>query len=140
MTRVAIVTGGTRGLGKAITLALQAQGCRVAAVYHSNVAAAEAFREASSIHPYQWDVADFEACRAGVAQVEQTLGPVDILINNAGVTSDAVLHRMSLEQWTRVIQTNLGSMFNMCRHVVPGMREREFGRIVNISSVNGQKG
>jgi len=140
MARVAIVTGGTRGLGAAISLALQAQNYRVAPVYCSNAAAAEAFREASSLRPYQWDVTDFEACREGIAQVEHALGPVDILINNAGIASDAVLHRMSAEQWWKVIHTNLGSMFNMCRNVIEGMRERGFGRIVNISSVNGQKG
>ena len=140
MSHVAIVTGGTRGLGKAISLALKAKGHQVAAIYHSNVNAADAFRETSSIATYRWDVSDFDACQAGIAQVEQELGPIGILINNAGITSDALLHKMSAEQWWRVLQTNLGSMFNMCRHVVPGMRERGFGRIVNISSVNGQKG
>lgn len=140
MNRVAIVTGGTRGLGKAISIALQAQGCRVAAIYGSNVAAANALREATSILTYRWDVADFHACANGIAQVEQALGPVDILVNNAGITSDAMLHKMTPEQWSRVIETNLGSMFNMCRNVVTGMRERSFGRIVNISSVNAQKG
>lgn len=140
MRRTALVTGGTRGLGKAIAIALQAAGYQVAAVYHSNINAAQAFSEQTSIPVYQWDVADFDQCHAGIARVELQLGPIDILVNNAGIASDAVLHRMTPEQWWRVIHTDLGSMFNMCRHVVEGMRERQFGRIVNISSVNGQKG
>lgn len=140
MRRTAIVTGGTRGLGKAIAVALQEQGCAVAAVYCHNAAAARDFSGSTSIPVYQWDVADFDACRAGVAAVEKDLGTIDILINNAGITSDAVLHRMTPEQWWKVVQTNLGSMFNMSRNVIEGMRERSFGRIVNISSVNGQKG
>jgi acetoacetyl-CoA reductase len=140
MARVAIVTGGTRGLGAAISLALQAEGYLVAPVYCSHAPAAEAFREASRLRPYRWDVSDFAACKDGVAEVERELGPVDVLINNAGIANDAVLHRMSPEQWWKVIHTNLGSMFNMCRNVIEGMRERSFGRIVNISSVNGQKG
>lgn len=140
MSRTAIVTGGTRGLGRAISIALQAKGCRVAAIYSSNVAAAKDFSETTSIPVYQWDVSDFDACKAGIAEVERTHGPIEILVNNAGVTSDAVLHRMTSEQWWRVLNTNLGSMFNMCRNVVEGMRERGFGRIVNISSINGQKG
>ncbi|MFC3108757.1 acetoacetyl-CoA reductase [Undibacterium arcticum] len=140
MRRTALVTGGTRGLGKAICISLQAAGHQVAAVYHKNTDAARTFAEASSIPVFRWDVADFEACRTGIAQVERELGPVDILVNNAGISSDTVLHRMTPEQWWRVINTNLGSMFNMSRNVVEGMRERGFGRIVNISSVNGQKG
>ena len=140
MHRTALVTGGTRGIGKAISLTLQAAGYRVAAVYHNNTEAAHAFSEQSAIQIFHWDVADFEACRIGVAQIEHDIGPVDILINNAGITSDAVLHRMTHEQWWSVIHTNLGSMFNMSRHVIEGMRERGFGRIVNISSVNGEKG
>lgn len=140
MNRVAIVTGGTRGLGKAISLALHAQGCQVAAIYHSNEAAAAALRAAAPVATYRWDVADFDACQAGIARVEQELGPLAILVNNAGITSDAMLHRMTPQQWASVLQTNLGSMFNMCRHAITGMRERGFGRIVNISSVNGQKG
>jgi acetoacetyl-CoA reductase len=141
MSRIAIVTGGTRGLGKAISLALQTAGYQVAAVYRSNAEAAQAFSQASKIPVFQWDVADFEACRTGIAAVEQQLGgAVDILVNNAGITSDAVLHRMSYEQWWKVINTNLGSMFNMSRHVIEGMRERGYGRIVNISSINGEKG
>lgn len=140
MRRTALVTGGTRGLGKAISIALHAAGHQVAAVYHSNTDAAKAFSEATSIPIFQWDVADFDACRTGMSKVEHEFGPIDILVNNAGITSDAVLHRMTPDQWWQVINTNLGSMFNMCRHAVEGMRERGFGRIVNISSINGQKG
>lgn len=140
MQRTALVTGGSRGLGKAISIALQAAGHRVAAVYRSNAEAARAFSEATSIPVFQWDVGDFEACRDGIRAVEQGLGPIGILVNNAGITSDAVLHRMTHDQWRRVIHTNLGSMFNMCRHVMEGMRARGFGRIVNISSVNGERG
>ncbi len=140
MKRTAIVTGGTRGLGKAISIALQAQGYDVAAVYCSNVGAAQAFSTATGIRSYKWDVSDYEACREGIAAIEKDLGPTDILINNAGITSDAILHRMTPEQWWRVINNDLGSVFNMCRNIIGGMRERGFGRIVNISSVNGQKG
>lgn len=140
MERTALVSGGTRGIGQAISLALHAAGHRVAAVYQSNTDAARAFSDAHGIPVFQWDVSDFEACRNGINKVAETLGPVDILVNNAGITSDAMLHRMSPEQWWSVIHTNLGSMFNMSRHVIDGMRERGFGRIVNISSINGQKG
>ncbi|HTD06937.1 acetoacetyl-CoA reductase [Undibacterium sp.] len=140
MKHIAIVTGGTRGLGKEIAIALKADGYEVAAVYHDNEQAAADFREQTSIPVFKWDVSDFDACRAGVARIEQKLGAVDILVNNAGVTADAVLHRMTPEQWWKVINTNLGSMFNMCSNVINGMREREYGRIVNISSINGQKG
>lgn len=140
MERVAIVTGGTRGLGKAISIVLREQGCRVAAVFNANLDAAQAFHRETSIPVYQWDVSDFAACQSGVALIEKELGPVDILVNNAGITSDAVMHRMTPEQWWKVIQTNLGSMFNMSRNVIEGMRERGFGRIINMSSVNGLKG
>jgi acetoacetyl-CoA reductase len=140
MRRTAIVTGGTRGLGKAIAINLQSAGHQVAAVYYSNVVEAQLFAEQTAIPIFRWDVADFEACRAGISQVEHEFGPIDILVNNAGITRDTVLHRMTPEQWWQVINTNLGSMFNMCRNVVEGMRERSFGRIVNISSINGQKG
>lgn len=140
MRRTALVTGGTRGLGKAIAICLQAAGHQVIATYHSDGEAAEAFSAETAIPVFHWDVSDFEACRAGIAQVEEKFGPIEILVNDAGVTSDAVLHRMTPEQWWKVINTNLGSMFNMCRHVIEGMRERGFGRIINISSVNGQKG
>ncbi len=140
MQRTALVTGGTRGLGKAIALALQAAGNKVAVAYHSDEAAAKAFSQETGMPAFHWDVASFEACRQGVAQVEREIGAIDILVNDAGVTADAVLHKMSVEQWRRVIDTNLGSMFNMCRSVIEGMRAREFGRIVNISSINGEKG
>lgn len=140
MPRTALVTGGTRGLGRAIAVALKTAGHQVAVVYRSNVDAAQAFAAETSIPVYQWDVADFEACRAGVEQVQRALGPVDILVNNAGITSDAVMHRMTPEQWWRVVNTNLGSVFNMSRNVIEGMRERGFGRIVSISSINGEKG
>jgi acetoacetyl-CoA reductase len=139
-TRTAIVTGGTRGLGRAIAVALKDAGRRVAAVYHGNEDAAKKFREETSIPTYRWDVADFEACKVGIVRVEADLGPIEILVNNAGITRDATLHHMSLEQWWAVINTNLGSMFNMSRNVIEGMRERRFGRIINISSINGQKG
>jgi len=140
MQRTALVTGGTRGLGKAIALALQAEGNKVAVVYHSNEEAAKAFSRETGIPAFHWDVSDYEACARGISQVEHEIGPIDILINDAGVTSDAVLHKMSREQWRKVIDINLGSMFNMCRHVIEGMRTRGFGRIINISSINGQKG
>ncbi len=140
MDRVAIVTGGTRGLGKAISMALHDQGFCVAAVYCTDDEAAAGFHEATSIPVFRWDVSDFAACRDGIMRIEQTLGPIGILINNAGITRDGVLHKMSPEQWSSVIQTNLGSMFNMCRNILPAMRERGYGRIVNISSINGQKG
>jgi acetoacetyl-CoA reductase len=138
--RTAIVTGGTRGLGKAIAVNLKEEGCQVAVVYFNNEPAAADFWEETSIPVFKWDVSDYEACRAGVAKVRDKLGPVDILVNNAGVTADAVLHRMTPQQWWKVINTNLGSMFNMCSNVMDAMRDREFGRIVNISSINGQKG
>jgi len=140
MDRVALVTGGTRGLGAAIAVALRDAVYRVATVHRSNVDAAQAFREKTSIPVFCWDVADFSACREGIRQVESEIGPVDILVNNAGITRDAVLHRMTPEQWSAVILTNLGSVFNMSRNAIEGMRERGFGRIVNISSVNGERG
>ncbi|NOR30398.1 MAG: acetoacetyl-CoA reductase [Sulfitobacter sp.] len=140
MTRIAVVTGGTRGLGRAAAIALKEKGCTVAVTYHGNDAAAQAFKNETGIAVYKWDVADFSACKAGLRKIEDDLGPVDILVNNAGITRDATLHHMALEQWVDVINTNLGSVFNMCRNVVPGMRERGFGRIINVSSINGQKG
>ncbi len=139
-TRTAIVTGGTRGLGRGIALALKEAGHRVVAVYYGNEEAAAKFTRESSIPTYRWDVADFAACKAGIQRVEAELGPVGVLVNNAGITRDATLHHMTPEQWWAVINTNLGSMFNMCRNVIDGMRARAFGRIVNISSINGQKG
>ena len=140
MPRVAIVTGGTRGIGEAISIALKDKGYRVAASYAGNDAAAQQFQAATGIPVYKWDVSNFDACAAGVKQVEKDLGPVDILINNAGITKDVMFHKMTQEQWYGVINTNLNSLFNMCRPVIEGMRARNFGRIVNISSINGQKG
>jgi acetoacetyl-CoA reductase len=140
MARVALVTGGTRGIGAAISKALKAAGYKVAANYGGNDEAAAKFKAETGIAVYKWDVSLFEACEAGIKQVEADLGPVEILVNNAGITRDAMLHRMKPEQWKQVIDTNLGSLFNMCRPVIEGMRARKFGRIVNISSINGQKG
>src|SRR6266568_1435998 len=140
MARVAVVTGGTRGIGAAISRALKAAGCTVAANYGGNDEAAQKFRAATAIAVYKWDVGSYDACTAGLKQVEADLGPVDILVNNAGITRDAMFHRMKPEQWTAVINTNLSSLFNMCRPVIEGMRDRNFGRIVNVSSINGQKG
>jgi acetoacetyl-CoA reductase len=140
MKRIALVTGGTRGLGMAAALALQAAGREVAVVYRSNGHAAQLFTESTSIPSFQWDVSDFDACRCGIEEVERALGPIDILVNNAGITSDGVLHHMTPAHWHKVIKTNLDSVFNMSRNVIEGMRERQFGRIVNICSINGQKG
>ena len=140
MARVALVTGGSRGIGEAIAKGLKAAGCTVAATYHGNDVAAEKFKKETGIAVYKWDVAKFAACKAGVAKVQAELGPVEILVNNAGITRDATMHRMTPEQWTAVIDTNLNSAFYMSRTVIEGMRERGFGRIVNISSINGQKG
>jgi len=140
MARTALVTGGTRGLGGAISLALRDAGYRVAAVYHKDAEAAQAFAGQHGVAVYQWDVADWQACVDGVAAVEKDLGPVEVLVNNAGVTRDAALHKMTPDQWNTVLLTNLGSLFNMSRQVINGMRERGFGRIVNISSVNGERG
>ena len=140
MSRIAVVTGGTRGLGRAISVGLKLDGFQVAALYGGHHEAAELFHEETSIPVYHWDVSSFQDCVAGVKRVEAELGSIDILVNNAGITRDAVLHRMSEEQWNEVMCTNLGSMFNMCRNVIEGMRERGFGRIVNISSINGEKG
>ncbi|OCC05999.1 beta-ketoacyl-ACP reductase [Labrys sp. WJW] len=140
MTRVAIVTGGTRGIGAAISKALKAAGHTVAASYAGNDEAAAKFKAETGIATYKWDVGDFDACAAGVAQVEKDLGPVDILVNNAGITRDGFFHKMSKDQWSAVIRTNLDSLFNMTRPVIEGMRNRGFGRVVVISSINGQKG
>ena len=140
MARVAVVTGGTRGIGEAISKALKASGYKVAATYAGNDEAAQKFKAETGINVYKWDVSSFDACAAGIKQVEADLGPVEVLINNAGITKDAPMHRMTPEQWSAVINTNLGSLFNMCRNVIEGMRTRKFGRIVNISSINGQKG
>jgi acetoacetyl-CoA reductase len=140
MARVAIVTGGTRGIGAAISKALKEAGYRVAASYAGNDEAAARFKAETGIPTYKWDVGDFEACASGVAAVEADLGPVDVLVNNAGITRDGFLHKMTKEQWSAVIRTNLDGLFNMTRPVIEGMRNRSFGRIVVISSINGQKG
>ena len=140
MARVALVTGGTRGIGAAISVALKEAGYSVAASYGGNDEAANAFSGETGIPVYKWDVGDFEACKEGVARIEADLGPIDVLVNNAGITRDGMFHRMSLENWNSVIKTNLDSLFNMTRNVIEGMRERSFGRIISISSVNGQKG
>ncbi len=140
MARVAVVTGGTRGIGRAISEGLKQGGYRVAAVYAGNDDAARAFTKETGIQAFKFDVSDFKACEAGVKAIEQQLGPIDILVNNAGITRDSVLHKMSPEAWGQVIATNLTSCFNMCRLVIEGMRERGFGRIVNIGSINGQAG
>jgi acetoacetyl-CoA reductase len=140
MARVAVVTGGTRGIGAAISKALKAAGYSVADNYGGNDEAAQAFKAETGIPVYKWDVSSYEACEAGLKQVEADLGPIDVLVNNAGITRDTMFHRMKPEQWTAVINTNLNSLFNMCRPVIEGMRARKFGRIVNISSINGQKG
>ena len=140
MVRVAVVTGGTRGIGAAISIALQEEGHRVAAVYARDDAAAEAFHKESGVTVYKWDVGDFQQCQNGIAGIEADIGPVEILVNNAGITRDATLHRMASEQWQDVLDTNLGSCFNMCRSVIESMRAGKFGRIVNIGSINGQAG
>ncbi|MCB1557139.1 MAG: acetoacetyl-CoA reductase [Alphaproteobacteria bacterium] len=138
--QVALVTGGTRGIGLAITKALRAEGYKVAALYHGNETAAKNCERETEAKSFKVDVADFSACQTAVDKIEKTLGPVTILVNNAGITQDSVLHKMTPDQWHAVIETNLTSCFSLCRAVVPGMREREYGRIVNISSINGQKG
>ena len=140
MARVAIVTGGTRGIGRAISLALQSQGRTVVANYAGNDAAAEAFSKETGIKVYKWDVGDYEACQAGAAKVVAEVGPVEVLVNNAGITRDATLARMSYDMWTDVLRVNLGGCFNMAKATFPGMRERGWGRIVNIGSINGQGG
>ncbi len=140
MARVAVVTGGTRGIGAAVSKALKAAGYNVAANYAGNDEAAHKFKSETGIPVFKWDVSSYDACAAGLKQVEAELGPVEVLVNNAGITRDAPLHRMTPEQWGAVINTNLNSLFNMCRPVIEGMRSRKFGRIINISSINGQKG
>ena len=140
MTRVAIVTGGTRGIGEAISVQLQGMGMTVAANYAGNEERARAFTERTGIRAFKWDVADHDACAAGCAQVEGELGPVDVVVNNAGITRDGTLLKMTYQQWREVIDTNLGGCFNMAKATFPGMRERGWGRIVNIGSINGQAG
>ena len=140
MARTALVTGGSRGIGAAISIALKNAGYQVAANYAGNDEAAKKFTAETGIKTYKWSVADYDACAAGIKQVEADLGPIEVLVNNAGITRDAMFHRMTQEQWNEVISTNLNGLFNMTHPVWPGMRERKFGRIVNISSINGQKG
>jgi acetoacetyl-CoA reductase len=140
MGRVAVITGGTRGIGEAISTGLQNAGYTVAAIYAGNDEAALRFKEKTGIATYKFNVSDFEACEKALEQITREIGPVEILINNAGITKDGTMHRMSYDQWNSVIQTNLASCFNMARLVIDGMRERNFGRIVNIGSVNGQAG
>ena len=140
MPRVAVVTGGTRGIGRAISVALKDAGYRVAAVYGGDDKAAQQFKDDTGLPVFKFDVGDFAACADGVKAIEAALGPVEILINNAGITRDTTMHRMSSEHWNAVIQTNLTSCFNMARQVIEGMRTRGFGRIVNIGSINGQAG
>jgi acetoacetyl-CoA reductase len=140
MARIALVTGGTRGIGAAISKALKAAGCKVAASYAGNDEAANAFKAETGIPVFKWDVSSYEACAAGVKAVEAEVGAIDILVNNAGITKDAMFHKMTPESWNAVINTNLNSLFNMSHQVWTGMRDRSFGRIICISSVNGQKG
>lgn len=140
MARVAVVSGGTRGIGAAVSKALKAAGYQVAATYAGNDAAAAKFKAETSIAVYKWDVSSYKECAEGLKKIEAELGPIEILINNAGITRDVPLHKMTPEQWYEVINTDLNSLFNMTRPVIEGMRERGFGRIVNISSINGQKG
>ena len=140
MARVALVTGGTRGIGRAISERLKADGFDVAANYGGNDDAAKACADEIGVKVYKFDVGDYDACAKGIAAIEKDLGPIDVLVNNAGITRDATLHRMTREQWDEVIRVDLTSAFNLCRLTIEGMRERGFGRIVNISSINGQKG
>jgi acetoacetyl-CoA reductase len=140
MSRVAVVSGGTRGIGAAIAKALKAAGYNVAANYAGNDEAAQKFKSETGIAVYKWDVSSYEACDAGLKNVAAELGPVEVLVNNAGITRDGMFHKMTLDQWRAVIDTNLNSLFNMCRPVIEGMRDRKFGRIITISSINGQKG
>jgi acetoacetyl-CoA reductase len=140
MARVAVVTGGTRGIGAAISRALNAKGYTVAANYAGNDEAAQKFKAETGIAVYKWDVSSLDGCAAGLKQVEADLGPVDVLVNNAGITRDGFFQKMTFDQWRAVLATNLDSMFTMTRPVIDGMRARGFGRVITISSVNGQKG
>ncbi|HET9356289.1 MAG TPA: acetoacetyl-CoA reductase [Sphingomicrobium sp.] len=140
MARVAIVTGGTRGIGEAISVALQKMGMKVAANYAGNDERAREFTERTGIPAFKWDVSDYDACQEGVAKVEAELGPVDVLVNNAGITRDSTMKRMDRAKWQDVIDTNLGGCFNMAKAVFDGMSQRGFGRVVNIGSINGQAG
>ncbi|MEI5678827.1 MULTISPECIES: acetoacetyl-CoA reductase [unclassified Mesorhizobium] len=140
MTRTALVTGGSRGIGAAIAVALKNAGYKVAANYAGNDEAAQKFTADTGIKTYKWSVADYDACEAGIKQVEADLGPVDVLVNNAGITRDAPFHKMTRDQWREVMETNLNGVFNMTHPLWNGMRERKFGRVITISSINGQKG
>jgi len=138
--KIAVVTGGTRGIGLEISKALKEQGFTVVAVYYGNEEAAKSFREILGTNTIKFDVSDYAQCEEGIKKIESEYGPVAVLVNNAGITRDGVLHKMTPEAWSSVMDTNLNSCFNMCRSVINGMRERNFGRIINISSINGQKG
>ena len=140
MSRIALVTGGTRGIGAAISVMLKEHGFTVAANYAGNDVRAREFHEKTGIPVYRWDVSDFDACQRGCARVAEELGPIDVLVNNAGITRDATMLKMDHDMWQKVIDTNLGGCFNMAKAVFPGMRERGYGRIVNIGSINGQAG
>jgi len=140
MGRIALVTGGTRGIGEAISIALKDAGFSVIANYAGNDEVASSFSKKNNIPVYKFDVSDFDACQAAIKRIEAEVGPIEVLVNNAGITRDGTLQKMTYEQWNAVIQTNLASCFNMCRAVIDGMRERNFGRIVNIGSINGQAG
>ena len=140
MTRVALVTGGSRGIGAAISVGLKNAGYQVAANYAGNDEAAQKFKAETGIPVFKWSVADYDACAAGIARVEAELGPVSVLVNNAGITRDAMFHKMTREQWNEVIGTNLNGVFNMTHPLWSGMRDRKYGRIITISSINGQKG
>ena len=140
MSRVALVTGGSRGIGEAISLALKGAGYTVVATYAGNDEAAKKFSESTGIPTYKFDVGSFDECQQAIGKIESEVGPIEVLVNNAGITRDGTMHKMTFEQWDAVIQTNLTSCFNMCRGVIDGMRERGFGRIVNIGSINGQAG
>ena len=140
MSRVALVTGGSRGIGAAISAALKAEGYTIAATYAGNDEKAAAFTAKTGIKTYKWDVSDYDACNSGITQVEADLGKIEVLVNNAGITRDAPFHKMTRDQWTDVMRTNLDGVFNMTHPLWNGMRERKFGRVINISSINGQKG
>lgn len=140
MARVALVTGGSRGIGAAISIGLRDAGYSVAASFAGNDEAAEIFTKKTAIKTYKWNVAEYDSCVRGIAKVESDLGPVEVLVNNAGITRDAPFHRMTREQWSEVIDTNLSGVFNMTHPIWPGMRDRKFGRVITISSINGQKG
>ncbi|SME91868.1 3-oxoacyl-[acyl-carrier-protein] reductase [Tistlia consotensis] len=140
MARVALVTGGTRGIGAAISTGLKAAGYKVAANYAGNDEAAHRFRDEAGVPVFKWNVCDFDSCKRGIAAVEAELGPVEVLVNNAGITRDTTLHKMTAEQWSAVVSTNLDSLFNMTRNVIEGMRDRGFGRVIGVTSINGQKG